>query len=66
MWSKIGSFVVVQIVLPLLRDLAFMLMNMFKVRQIRKKVDLENKKKALDLINAKTDAEIKEAFENMP
>jgi hypothetical protein len=66
MWSKIGSFVVVQIVLPLLKDLAFMLMNMFKVRQLRKKVDLENKKKALDLINAKTDAEIKEAFENMP
>lgn len=43
MWANILKYVITTIVIPLLKDLAFMLYNMFKVRQIRK--DREEKAK---------------------
>ena len=41
MWAKIGQVVITQVVIPLIKDLAFMLYNMFKVRQIRKAREAE-------------------------
>ena len=36
MWAKLLQTVITSIVIPLLKDFAFMLYNMFKVRQLRK------------------------------
>jgi hypothetical protein len=36
MGGQVLTYIVANIVLPLLKDLAFMLVNMFKVRQLRK------------------------------
>lgn len=45
MLANILKFAVAEIVLPLLKDLAFMLYNMFKVRQIRKEREAQAQKK---------------------
>lgn len=62
MWTKILEFAVIQILLPLLKDLAFMLFNVFKVRKIRKQIEEEKKKKAEEFKNAKTPEEVSETF----
>lgn len=49
MWATILQTVITSIVLPLLKDVAFMLLNMFKVRQLRKQQEadaIERAKKA--------------------
>jgi hypothetical protein len=45
MWANIFKYIVANILLPLLKDFAFMLYNMFKVRQIRKEREEKLKKK---------------------
>jgi hypothetical protein len=65
MGAKILQTLITSVLIPLLKDLAFMLINMFKVRQIRKDVSDLAKKKAEILLNAKTDKEIADAFRNL-
>lgn len=45
MWAKLGSTILTSIVLPLLKDLAFMIVNMLKIRQLRKEREEEARKK---------------------
>lgn len=52
MWAQLGKFLIVELVIPLIKDGVFMLMNFFKVRQLRK--DQEAKANAAVKEYAKT------------
>lgn len=45
MWASVLKFVALEIILPLLKDLAFMIFNILKVRKIRKDREEAQKKK---------------------
>ena len=62
MWAKIGQVVIAQIVIPLLKDLAFMLFNMFKVRQIRKQREADAQRRVEEYEKDPSD----ENFGNLP
>jgi len=66
MYAKLVEILVTNLLLPLLKDLAFMLYNMFKVRQIRKEREEAARIKAEAYSGSKTDEEIKDTFDNMP
>jgi uncharacterized membrane-anchored protein YitT (DUF2179 family) len=66
MWTKILQSVITSIVLPLLKDLVFMVLNMLKVRQIRKEKEEHNRQAAEKFEQAKTEQEIKDTFEDLP
>jgi len=66
MYAKLIEILVTNLLLPLLKDLAFMLYNMFKVRQIRKEREEAAKIKAEAYAGSKTEEEIKDTFDNMP
>jgi hypothetical protein len=66
MYAKLVEILVTNLLLPLLKDLAFMLYNMFKVRQIRKEREEAARLKAEAYAKAKTEEEIKNTFDNLP
>jgi cell division protein FtsB len=66
MKMKILELVLTKIILPILKDLIFMIANFYRVREIRKKIEEENKKKVDDFKNAQTDQEIEDSFRNLP
>jgi len=66
MYAKFIELLVINLVIPLLKDLAFMLYNIFKVRQIRKEREESAKIKAEAYAKAKSSEEIKDTFDNMP
>lgn len=66
MGAKLLQTVITSIILPLLKDLAFMLFNMFKVRQIRKEKEVANKAAAEAYAAANTPEAIKDTFGQLP
>jgi hypothetical protein len=62
MWAKLLQTVLTSVVIPLLKDLAFMLWNMFKVRQIRKEREEKAKKAVSDYEKNPSD----ENYGNLP
>jgi len=64
--AKFLELIVTTIVIPLLKDLVFALINSYKIRQIRKKLEEESKLKGLSYKVSKTEEEIKKTFENLP
>ena len=64
--AKFLELIVTTIVIPLLKDLVFALINSYKIRQIRKKLEEESKLKRLSYKVSKTEEEIKKTFENLP
>lgn len=45
MWAKLLQTILTSVVVPLLKDLAFMVVHFFKVRAIRKEREAEAKRK---------------------
>lgn len=66
MWTKILEVVISQVVLPLIKDLVFMIVNFLKVRKMRKESEESAKKKADEFKKAQTEQDIKDTFENLP
>jgi hypothetical protein len=66
MYAKLIEILVSNLLLPIFKDLAFMLYNLFKVRQIRKEREEAAKIKAEAYSGSKTDEEIKDIFDNLP
>lgn len=66
MWAKLLQSLITSIVIPLLKDLAFAIVNAYKIRQIRKKIEEENKSKADQYKKSETLPEVKKTFENLP
>lgn len=62
MWANIARFLVVNVLLPLIKDGIFMLVNFFKVRQLRE----EKEKKDAEAIKNFKDNPSSDTFSKLP
>jgi hypothetical protein len=66
MWAKLLQSLIISIVIPLLKDLAFAIVNAYKIRQIRKKIEAENDLRAEQYKKSEKAPEVQSTFENLP
>jgi hypothetical protein len=66
MYAKLLEILVTNLLLPILKDLAFMLFNFFKVREIRKQREEAAKISADIFKKALSTQEVKDSFGNLP
>jgi uncharacterized membrane-anchored protein YitT (DUF2179 family) len=62
MWANLLKTLLVNVVVPLIKDLIFMAINFFKVRQIRKEREEKDKVKVEEYEKAPSD----DSFSNLP
>lgn len=66
MWAKIGQWAVNALILPLLTSIGNMIVSYIKEEIRRKRVSKENKEKVKVYVQATTDIDISDAFDDLP
>ncbi len=66
MWANFLKLLVVDVLIPVVKDLIFMAINFFKVRQLRKEKESENVKKVAEYEKTKDAQSTNDDFAGAP